>query len=79
MNIPLPPKSCGQIVNVAALVRVRLFDIISGKIIGSNSAANFLSNSATTSMVSERVRVQTAYINLPPGFTLGAACVSNCF
>ena len=50
-NIPLPDKSFGQMNFDASK-----FSCTNG----SNSAANFELKSATTSVVSERVRVQTA-------------------
>ena len=69
MNIPLPPNSCGQMTFVGADVRRPGLSEIFGNSTGSKSAANLALNSATTPVVSERVSVQTAKINLPPGFT----------
>jgi len=60
MNIPLPPKSCGQMVIVEAGVRRTGLPEICGNVSGSNSAANLELKSATTCSVSERVKVQAA-------------------
>ena len=79
MNMPLPPKSCGQIVFVGADGDKALTFRNCWKGIGSNSAANFALKSSTTSVVSARVNVQTEKINLPPGFTLGATFASKFF
>ena len=78
MNIPLPFKSDGHSVSDDAPETVRSFNLMSGKISGSNSGWLAL-KASITSVVSARVKVQTEKINLPPGFTLGATFVSKFF